>query len=91
MPNDVKSKLKIRSTKGLTKKNSSRAVATSQAPLNKVFLKPLDNPYSRPEIINDKTMDWVNKKFWWGTVNEYNDEIATNGLNHGTLYFVRPE
>ena len=43
------------------------------------------------QVINDKTMDWVNKKFWWGTVTEYNSEIATNGINHGTIYFVRPE
>lgn len=43
------------------------------------------------DLINDKTMDWVNKKFWWGTVSEYNTEIAENGLQHGTFYFVRPE
>lgn len=37
-----------------------------------------------------KTMEWVNSKFWWGTLEEYNEEIAKNGLNPGTFYFVRP-
>ena len=40
--------------------------------------------------INKQTMEWVNGKFWWGTLEEYNEEIAKNGLNPGTFYFVRP-
>lgn len=43
------------------------------------------------DLINQKTMNWVNGKFWWGTASEYNEEIAENGLQHGCFYFVRPE
>ena len=43
------------------------------------------------EAINKTTMRWVNEKFWWGSLEEYNTEIAENGLNPGTFYFVTPE
>jgi hypothetical protein len=39
--------------------------------------------------INQQTMTWVNDKFWWGTAVEYNNEIAENGLNPGTFYFIK--
>jgi hypothetical protein len=41
--------------------------------------------------INQQTMTWVNEKFWWGSLEEYNAEIQENGLNPGTFYFVTPE
>lgn len=41
--------------------------------------------------INQQTMTWVNDKFWWGSLEEYNTEIQENGLNPGTFYFVTPE
>jgi hypothetical protein len=34
-------------------------------------------------------MSWVNNKFWWGTAEEYNAEIAKNGLNPETFYFIK--
>lgn len=40
-------------------------------------------------VINQKTMSWVNKKFWWGSAEEYNTEIAENGLNPETFYFIK--
>lgn len=39
--------------------------------------------------INQQTMTWVNEKFWWGTAEEYNNEISENGLNPGTFYFIK--
>lgn len=39
--------------------------------------------------INQQTMSWVNNKFWWGTADEYNAEIAENGLNPETFYFIK--
>lgn len=41
--------------------------------------------------INRQTMNWVNEKFWWGSLEEYNEHIQKNGLNPGTFYFVTPE
>ena len=41
------------------------------------------------KTINNQTMSWVNKKFWWGTADEYNAEIAENGLNPETFYFIK--
>jgi hypothetical protein len=41
------------------------------------------------KAINNQTMAWVNEKFWWGTADEYNEEISTNGLNPETFYFIR--
>lgn len=41
------------------------------------------------KTINNQTMAWVNEKFWWGTAEEYNAEIAENGLNPGTFYFIK--
>lgn len=41
--------------------------------------------------INKQTMQWVNDKFWWGSVEEYNTHIQENGLNPGTFYFITPE
>jgi hypothetical protein len=31
-------------------------------------------------------MNWVNNKFWWGTLDEYN---ALTSIDPGTFYFVR--
>ena len=39
------------------------------------------------DLINRRTMEYVNNKFWWGTVEEYN---ALESLNPGTFYFVTP-
>lgn len=36
--------------------------------------------------INQQTMNWVNNKFWWGTIDEYN---ALTTIDPGTFYFVR--
>ena len=36
--------------------------------------------------INDQTMNYVNNKFWWGTVEEYN---ALEFINPGTFYFIK--
>jgi hypothetical protein len=44
---------------------------------------------SNAKAINNQTMAWVNEKFWWGTADEYNEEISTNGLNPETFYFIR--
>lgn len=55
--------------------NSAAAAAASEGNANR---------------INQQTMQWVNDKFWWGTLEEYNTEIAENGVNPGTFYFVRP-
>lgn len=41
-------------------------------------------------VINEQTLNHINEKFWWGTIEEYNEEISTNGLNPGSFYFVRP-
>ena len=41
------------------------------------------------KTINNQTMTWVNNKFWWGTAEEYNAEIAENGLNPETFYFIK--
>ena len=41
--------------------------------------------------INQQTMAWVNEKFWWGTIEEYNAHIQEHGVNPGTFYFVTPE
>lgn len=63
--------------------NSASAAGTAQV--------QAETARDTAQIINDTTMRWVNEKFWWGTVEEYNAEIATNGLKHGAFYFVRPE
>ena len=41
--------------------------------------------------INQQTMNWVNEKFWWGSLEKYNQHISENGLNPGTFYFITPE
>lgn len=38
--------------------------------------------------INDKTIEYVNNKFWWGTAEEYN---ALPKIDAGVFYFVRAE
>lgn len=43
------------------------------------------------QAINKTTMSWVNNKFWWGSIEEYNTHISENGLNPGTFYFITPE
>lgn len=63
--------------------NSAVAAANSQA--------LAETAATNAQNINTATMDWFNKKFWWGSLEEYNSEIETNGLNPGTFYFIRPE
>ncbi len=41
---------------------------------------------SQASAINSTTMEWVNNKFWWGTVDEYNN---LENVTEGTFYFVR--
>lgn len=36
--------------------------------------------------INDQTMNYVNNKFWWGSVEEYN---ALDSISPGTFYFIK--
>jgi hypothetical protein len=48
-----------------------------------------ENAEGNAKTINNQTMAWVNNKFWWGTAEEYNAEIAENGLNPGTFYFIK--
>ena len=38
--------------------------------------------------INQQTMNWVNNKFWWGTVEEYN---ALTTIDPGVFYFIKAE
>lgn len=53
--------------------NSAVAAATSEG-----------NAYR----INQQTMNWVNNKFWWGTVEEYN---ALTSIDPGVFYFIKAE
>lgn len=36
--------------------------------------------------INQQTMNWVNNKFWWGDIDEYN---ALTSIDPETFYFIR--
>ena len=36
--------------------------------------------------INEQTMNYVNDKFWWGTMEEYN---ALESISADTFYFIR--
>lgn len=38
------------------------------------------------ERINQVTMDQINEKFWWGTLEEYN---ALEYINEGTFYYIQ--
>lgn len=38
--------------------------------------------------INQQTMTWVNNKFWWGTLEEYNN---LESISSGTFYFITAE
>lgn len=38
--------------------------------------------------INHQTMNWVNEKFWWGTIEEYN---SLSKIDPGTFYFIKSE
>ena len=39
------------------------------------------------ENINAQTVDYIEKKFWWGTIEEYN---ALKYIDEGTFYFIKP-
>ena len=39
-------------------------------------------------IINTRTMDFVNNKFWWGTLSEYNE---LQHIDDGVFYFITAE
>jgi len=45
-----------------------------------------DTSAQTAERINQQTMNWVNNKFWWGTLEEYN---ALEEINEGTFYFIQ--
>lgn len=40
------------------------------------------------ETINTRTMDFVNNKFWWGTLSEYNE---LQHIDDGVFYFITAE
>ena len=40
---------------------------------------------STAERINQVTTEWVNDKFWWGTIEEYN---ALSEIKEGTFYHI---
>lgn len=44
-----------------------------------------DTSAQTAERINQQTMSWVNNKFWWGTIEEYNN---LEEVIEGTYYFV---
>lgn len=44
-----------------------------------------DTSAKQADRINQQTMAWVNEKFWWGSLEEYN---ALETVNEGTFYFV---
>ena len=50
--------------------NSAVAAATAEGNANR---------------INQQTMNYVNEKFWWGSVEDYN---ALESINPGTFYFI---
>lgn len=43
---------------------------------------------STAETINSQTVSFIENKFWWGTLAEYN---ALAQLDAGTFYFIKPE
>lgn len=45
-----------------------------------------DRSAKTSEIINQQTMNFVNEKFWWGTLEEYN---KLESITEGTIYLVR--
>lgn len=47
-----------------------------------------DNSASVANRINQQTMNWVNGKFWWGTLEEYN---SLESIDAGTFYFIKSE
>jgi hypothetical protein len=73
------------------------AVRAEQAAVNSANSASEANTYAtNAEIsaqnatrINQTTMNWVNEKFWWGTVDAYHEEIAENGLNPEAFYFIK--
>jgi hypothetical protein len=44
-----------------------------------------DTAAKTAQIINNQTMTYVNDKFWWGSIEEYN---ALESINPGTFYFI---
>lgn len=45
-----------------------------------------ENAAGIADRINQQTMGWVNNKFWWGTLQEYN---ALTKIDPGTFYFIK--
>ena len=43
---------------------------------------------STAERINQQTIAWFNNKFWWGTLEEYNEEVAEHGIDPERFYFI---
>jgi len=69
------------------------AAATAQATQAGVYATQAGNSATAAdtsaqtaERINEQTMAWVNNKFWWGDLDEYN---ALESLTEGTFYFVQ--
>ena len=81
---------------GTDQLNSAVSVAESHASTAGDYAQQAGNAAIRAEkaegnakTINNQTMSFVNEKFWWGTADEYNAEIAENGLNPETFYFIK--
>ena len=47
-----------------------------------------DTAKQMAEVINQRTLDYVNNKFWWGTLTEYNN---LSKIDDGTFYFITAE
>lgn len=45
-----------------------------------------DTSAKTAQRINEQTMAWVNQKFWWGNIEEYNQ---LESIDEGTFYFVQ--
>ena len=45
-----------------------------------------DTSAKTAQRINDQTMNYVNNKFWWGSVEDYN---ALSSISPGTFYFIK--
>ena len=79
----------------LTDEQLQQHVADAEAAKNKAAISATNAGNSavdaevaagQAQRINDQTMNYVNNKFWWGSVQEYN---ALESINPGTFYFIK--
>lgn len=64
----------------------SASEAANQAVLAGNKAIEADTSAKQAQRINEQTMAWVNNKFWWGTIEEYNQ---LESIEEGTFYFVQ--